>query len=240
MLSCGHEEYWSLEMVTNAKTFRNNGGNIAFLTGNTCYRRVSINPDVSITCYKDLKNNTERWCNDPSPHTNVENRLTGVRFDGTGLFRFQNELGIGFFVQNENDPLYTGQDITNGVNMGLSAGDIFGAHQSAVGANPPKGGIVGCEADGAKVNEEGFRTPTGADGTPSNFKVLAYAPIGAGFDTSFGGPATMGWYQYFTNGNPAQPKGIVFTGATLDWARVISQDAIVEQITKNLLNWLTQ
>ena len=231
-LSCGHEEYWSPEMVQNLKTFRDHGGNVAFLSGNTCYRRVTIVPDVSITCFKNLWSNSERWCNDTDPN-NHENRLTGVRFDGTGLYRPANELGIGFTVQQANDPLYTGVGITNGVPTGLSTGNIFGAHQAPVGGAPPKGGIIGCEADGAEVMlSGGVYVPTGNDGTPLTFKVLGYAPfpIGGGFDGSFGGPATMGYYQQ---------GGIVFTGATLDWARVITQDVAVQKITSNLLNWLT-
>ncbi|MFP2908233.1 N,N-dimethylformamidase beta subunit family domain-containing protein [Pyxidicoccus sp. 3LFB2] len=42
LLSVGHDEYWSAEMRANAARFRDEGGNIAFLSANTCYWRVTL------------------------------------------------------------------------------------------------------------------------------------------------------------------------------------------------------
>lgn len=42
LLSVGHDEYWSAEMRANVERFRDEGGNIAFLSGNTCFWRVTL------------------------------------------------------------------------------------------------------------------------------------------------------------------------------------------------------
>ena len=42
LLSVGHDEYWSAQMRKHVESFRDAGGNIAFLSGNTCFWKVTL------------------------------------------------------------------------------------------------------------------------------------------------------------------------------------------------------
>ncbi len=44
----GHDEYWSIEMYENLDRYLKSGGNVAVLSGNTMFWRVSFNDDLSI------------------------------------------------------------------------------------------------------------------------------------------------------------------------------------------------
>ena len=44
LVSVGHDEYWSEEMRDNVEAFLENGGNAAFLSGNTCWWAVTLHP----------------------------------------------------------------------------------------------------------------------------------------------------------------------------------------------------
>jgi hypothetical protein len=71
LISAGHDEYWSQQMWTNVMSFVIDGGNAAFLSGNTCYWRVTFDDDYSaMSCAKDP---ADSWFGD-------DLRLTGIRF----------------------------------------------------------------------------------------------------------------------------------------------------------------
>lgn len=117
---------------------------------------------------------------------------------------------------------------------GLADDDVFGEADR----------LIGYECDSALfVEYNGVQVPTGTDYTPSNFVILGIANL----DTNWNNPddseerraghpitawhATMGLYDNF---------GIVFTAATIDWARVLASgnDLNVELITRNVLDRL--
>ena len=53
-VSIGHDEYWSRQMRTSVENFIGSGGNVAFLSGNTCYWQIRFeNGGDTIVCYKD-------------------------------------------------------------------------------------------------------------------------------------------------------------------------------------------
>jgi hypothetical protein len=119
---------------------------------------------------------------------------------------------------------------------GLKIGDTFGGADT----------IVGYECDGCETTiQNGKPVPTGRDGTPKNFTVLAQAPAlwtgmeGPGLDVfqeakvSKDGRATMGAYT-----SPA--GGTVFTAGTTDWSHGLARDDVVQRITKNLLTRLSK
>lgn len=63
-VSVGHDEYWSQGMRDAVEEFIGHGGNAAFLSGNTCYWRVSFSPDgTQMFCGKDqcVDPDTIRW-----------------------------------------------------------------------------------------------------------------------------------------------------------------------------------
>ena len=48
LLSVGHDEYWTWGMRDTVEAFVAGGGNVAFLSGNTCYWQVRIEGDVMV------------------------------------------------------------------------------------------------------------------------------------------------------------------------------------------------
>jgi hypothetical protein len=72
-VSVGHDEYWSEGMRDAFEGFIDGGGNAAFLSGNTCWRRVTFSPDgtqmfcgkesgvLAIATFIDTTDNNERY-----------------------------------------------------------------------------------------------------------------------------------------------------------------------------------
>jgi hypothetical protein len=220
VLSAGHDEYYSKEMRDNLEAFIANGGNMAFFSGNTCFWRLLFpvpgnkgQPDLRFITRDDV------WADTGRP----EDILTGVGFRNGGERNYpQPHDGIafvGYTVQNT--------DLWPFENTGLHEDDVFGAAQ----------GLVGYECDGTPYDKNGARpvSPTNQDpnnpvGTPVGFMIL-----GTGDTSQFNVPegnaaATMGIYNN---------TGTVFTGATTDWPRLISQgDSATVAITRNVINRL--
>lgn len=179
LLSVGHDEYWTAPMRDTVEGFVDGGGNVAFLSGNTCYWQVRLTDDgASMVGYK------QRFEEDPVLGTadehlvtsiwsdrligRPENHLTGVSFTRGGYHR----IGIraprgagGYSVVRPEHWLLAG--------TGLEYGDLLGAGSTA----------VGYECDGCELTygPDGRPVPTGADGTPEGFEVVALAPA-APFD----------------------------------------------------------
>ena len=117
---------------------------------------------------------------------------------------------------------------------GLHAGDHFGG----------KDKIVGYETDGCEMtHSDGRPEPTHRDGTPPGFEILASAPARWPDDIWL-------WYERWQpgrNGNAClgiyrrKAGGTVFTASTTDWANGLrGHDPVVERITRNVLNRLSQ
>ena len=217
LLSVGHDEYWSDEMRAHVEAFIQQGGNVAFFSGNTCWWHIEfcdftkgVDDEFHPTAFiRDF----ETWKKNP------ENSLTGVSYrNGGGSWTGEREA-LGYTVQNAEHWVYEG--------TGLRNGDVFGVDEH----------LVGYECDGALFTRDvrGFPVPTGADGTPTDFVILG---VGELTDKRWEfearenqGPraATMGLY---TRG------GIVFTAATTDWTRVLISNTHVDRITRNVLDRL--
>jgi N,N-dimethylformamidase beta subunit-like protein len=216
LLSVGHDEYWSTELRANIKNFVQHGGNVAFFSGNTCWWRVHVEDNATaIRCEKSPRQG------DPLPfdqwyRTDSENTLTGVSFRGGGGDWAGTRQPAGYTVELPDHWVYQGTS--------LQRGDVLGADER----------LVGYEADGAliTVGSNGFKQPTGTDGTPLNFAILGTYEIPSEWPGYIAGDqATMGIY---TN------KGIVFTAATTDWTRVLAsgKETNVDRITRNVLDRL--
>ena len=175
VLSVGHDEYWSAGMRDNLETFIANGGNVAFLSGNTCCWQVRVEDHGrALVCHKraceddpayragQLRGLTTLW-SDPRL-CRPENQLTGVGFvygGYNGLFgEFMDGPGAGTYAVHRPDHwIFAG--------TGLKQGDTFGSES----------GIAGYECDGCEFVLDGGRpVPTGRDGTPRNLEILATAP----------------------------------------------------------------
>ncbi|MBL9139699.1 MAG: hypothetical protein JNK85_27770 [Verrucomicrobiales bacterium] len=233
VLSVGHDEYWSAPMRDHLEAFIGGGGNVAFFSGNTCCWQVRSEEDgKALVCWKqnfgqdplfpagDRKLLSTLWS-----HHQVgrpENQLTGVGFLWGGYHRSHGQLMDGSGAYEVHRPehwLFEGTSLKRGASFG--------------GADT----IVGYECDGCQLAwREGLPFPTGADGTPTNFVVLATAP-------AQWHPDDCEWYDRWERGRKGQAclgvytrGGSVFTAGSTDWAHGLrGRDPVVERITRNLL-----
>ena len=234
VLSVGHDEYWSAGMRDQLEKFIASGGNVAFFSGNTCCWQVR--PEENGTALTSWK----QWYNlDPvfptSDHQLLstlwshhlvqrpENQLTGVGFLWGGYHKSHGQYMDAkgsYTVHRPEHWLFEG---TN-----LKQGDDFGGKDT----------IVGYECDGCEMSvRDGLPYPTGRDGTPTNFVILATAPARWHPDDAF-------WYERFDHDRVGASVvgvythgGTVFTCGSTDWAHGLrGKDPIVERITRNVLN----
>jgi hypothetical protein len=238
VLSVGHDEYWSAPMRDHLEAFIQNGGNVAFFSGNTCCWQVrSEDEGRALVSWKqrfvmdpvypsgDQRLLTTLW----SHHlvNRPENQLTGVGFLFGGYHRSHGQFMDGkgsYTVHRPEHWLFEG--------TGLKRGDEFGGPDT----------IVGYECDGCEFElQDGLPVPTHRDGTPDNFQILGSCPAqwhpdDALFYDRFPpdrlGAAILGTY---TRG------GTVVTSGATDWAHGLrGKDPLVERITKNVLDRLGQ
>jgi hypothetical protein len=268
LLSVGHDEYWSGPMRDTVEAFIARGGNAAFFSGNTSFWQVRLEertpqgPAAVMVGYKGRFKDgpcygTERagelttiW----SDHLlgRPENHMTGVSFARGGYHRIGKRVTSGaggYTVHRAGHWLFAG--------TGIGYGDLLGA-----GAT-----IVGYECDGCDFTyRDGLPYPTGVDGTPASFEILGTAPA-AHFTRATAtrpprddepsevefiasrlfdsrspeavariehGHAVLGTYT-----SPA--GGTVVTSGSTDWAHgLAARDPQVEQITRNVLDRLSQ
>ncbi len=238
VLSVGHDEYWSSPMRDHLEAYITDGGNVAFLSGNTCCWQVrSEDEGRALTCWKqsynsdpifrrgDAKLLSTAW----SHHLvgRPENQLTGVGFLWGGYHRSHGQFmdGTGAYqVHRPEHWLFAGTDLTQGSHFG------------------GKDTIVGYECDGCEMTwKDGLPFPTHRDGTPETFSILATCPARweAGdclwyepFPKDRVGAAVLGVY---TRG------GTVVTAGSTDWAHGLrGNDPVVTQITRNILERLSR
>jgi hypothetical protein len=123
MLSAGHHEYWSEPMRDELTRFLEAGGNAAIFSGNTCYRKISFDPQES-----SITKENEAW-----PDSN-EASLTGVSYSHGG--GWWGHWRSGDWICTERPPIgYTVLDPGHWIFEGssLSAGDSFGAPERLLG-----------------------------------------------------------------------------------------------------------
>jgi hypothetical protein len=225
VISVGHDEYWSGPMRDHLEAHIGNGGNAAFFAGNAvcwqvrfeengrvmrCHKESSDEDPIAMT--GDRRKLSARFI-DPNVRR-PENFLTGVGWEQGGYHRSHG-------MHMDGSGAYTVKHAAHWIFEGtkLKNGDTFGGAHT----------IVGYETDGClfRVADDGRPYPTGEDGTPKNFEILAQAP--AAVYAGHQGHACMGLH---TRG------GTVFTAATTDWADGL-QDPIVHRITTNVLRKLS-
>ncbi|MBA3652672.1 MAG: hypothetical protein H0W70_00600 [Actinobacteria bacterium] len=266
MLSVGHDEYWSGPMRDTVEGFIAGGGNVAFFSGNTSFWQVRMEdhtpqgPAASMVGYKG------RFKDDPVYETDrlgeltsmwsdhligrPENLMTGVSFARGGYHRIgkrvTNGLG-GYTIHRADHWLFDGTD--------LDYGDVLGAAAT----------VVGYECDGcAFTYRDGLPYPTGEDGTPDNFVILATAPAahftrttsarppkphepaenefiaGRLFGTRDPAAIERVEHGHAVLGTYTSPAGgVVITSGSTDWAHGLAErEPNVEQITRNVLDRL--
>ena len=257
LLSVGHDEYWSWGMRDTVEAFVASGGNAAFLTGNTAFWQVRLERDgEQMVAFKaavardpvvgtaDERRNTGIWSHRLTGRP--ENRMTGLSFTRGGYGRIAGATPAssgGYTVYRHRHWALEG--------TGLSYGDQLGAAHA----------IVGYELDGcALALRDGLPYPTGEDGTPAGFEVIALAPAAlfnretapAGMYpddaqtdlelvaeqvTGASGPDAQ---ARFAHGHAVMGAftvpggGTVFSAGTTEWAFAL-RDPQVARITRNVL-----
>jgi hypothetical protein len=160
-----------------------------------------------------------------------ENQMTGVGVLGGGFHKSHDQYmdGSGAFTVEQPDHW-----IFDGTN--IEAGAVFGGKHS----------VVGYECDGCDYElKDGIPTPTGRDGTPKNYKILATAPA------KWGPEATLLWYVRWPKAQQGAAclgvytksgGGTVFTAGTTDWSHGLKgkSDPVVDRVTRNILDRLSK
>lgn len=239
VLSVGHDEYWSAPMRDTLEAFIGAGGNVAFFSGNTCCWQVrSEDGGSALTCWKQNYHSDPVYGARKSRATlsslwshylveRPENTLTGVGFlwGGYHLSHGQYMDGSGAYtVHRPEHWIFEGTDVKRG--------DAVGAMHT----------VVGYECDGCEIEwRDELPFPTGNDGTPKNFAILGTAP-------ARWHPDDCQWYDKWENGREGhavlgvyERGGTVVTTGSTDWAHGLrGGDAVVERITRNVIDKLSQ
>lgn len=265
LLSVGHDEYWSSPMRDTVEGFIAGGGNVAFFSGNTSLWQVRMEEQVGdvasvMVGYKgqfkqDPVYDTERsgeltsiW----SDHLigRPENHMTGVSFTRGGYHRIGKRVtngAGGYTIYRPDHWMFEGTDI--------DYGDVVGARTTT----------VGYECDGCEYTVvDGLPVPTGNDGTPENFEILAMCPTAHFTRTTAARPPKanepseieflasrvfddrseaavkrLSAGQAMLGGYVSPGGGTVITSGSTDWAHGLAgRDPQIEQITMNILNRL--
>ena len=208
----GHYEYVSKEMRDNIEAYIAASGDVAIFGGNTCWWQIRFEEGVeNIVCYKnalldplygvDNERVTVRWHDDPV--NRPENHWTGASLRHGG---YPVDGNHAYTVWKPDHWVFEG--------TGLGFGEEFGEEED----------LGGNEMDGADlVWVGGLPIPTGSDGTPSSFEILATSPATNGW-------ATMGMFQ---------EGGTVFNAASMAWADGVASNAI-GRITHNVIEGLVE
>jgi hypothetical protein len=251
-LSVGHDEYWSWAMRDALDRFVDDGGSVAFLSGNTCYWQVRIE-GARMVCYK------HRLVEDPVYGTarqhltttiwsdpivgRPETMLTGVTFTRGGYHRIARSArrgSGGYEVHRPDHWLLEG--------TGLARGDLLGASSTT----------VGYECDGCDMAmRDGLPVATGTGGTPADFEVVATAPA-TPFDNDTtplplapGGAYELEFHaaRLFGDSSPTnlerlrhghavlgsfERDGTIVTAGTTEWAYGLA-DPAVDRVTRNII-----
>ena len=236
VLSVGHDEYWSAGMRDQLEKFIGEGGNVAFFSGNSvCWQVRSEDNGSALTSWKQWYNLDPLFATGEhkllstlwSHHLvkRPENELTGVGFLWGGYHKSHGQFmdGKGAYTVHRPDHwLFEGTS--------LKKNDDFGGKDT----------IVGYECDGCEFTmKDGLPHPTGRDGTPTNFVILATAPAKWHPDDAY-------WYDRFEQGRVGAAVlgtytrgGTVVTCGSTDWAHGLrGRDKVVERITRNVLDRL--
>ena len=229
VLSVGHDEYWSEGMRDALYRYIRAGGNVAFFSGNVCYRKVQLDLPGSRLALVGEIHGDALWSHHQGPNR-PENRLTGVSFCYGAL--------------NPHPVPYTIYQPQHWVFHGLwSSGGKPGLF--------PQVGCIGYECDGCDIEwVRGVPKASHRDGTPEGFEILGLAPgrmpdntamehskalfgLDKGFtpwgkDLRQGGAVLGLWTQ----------GGTVLTVGCTEWARHLG-DPLVAQITRNIVRRLS-
>jgi hypothetical protein len=206
-------------MRDSVESFISNGGNAAFLSGNTSYWQIRLEDDGdTVVCYKDADLDplaesdpsltTVKWADPPVRAS--ERKMTGV----SGAYLYDTDVSPAIWqtynVIDENHWVFEDTGLTNG--------DAFGFY---------------IRAGGQIRSALGPETDTTGNGTPGSFHVLAEMYDGSTPHDDV--TATM----VISEGRGG--RGTV-SAATIDWALGLTAGGgtPMDQITRNVIGRLSE
>ena len=263
VVSVGHDEYWSWAMRDTLEGFIAGGGNAAFFSGNSvCWQVRYEDTGAVMVCFKSsYRDDPVYRTPDRSRLTTLwssrlvgrpENQLTGVSFSRGGYVRMGRAVprgSGGYTAWRPEHWVFAGS--------GLRYGDVFGAAEA----------VVCYEVDGCELQlsaDDGLPIPTGRDGTPADFVVLATAParlwsrdeLPSRYRSGEPGDLEATSEAVFGDASPKHLArlahnhavmgihtrgGMVFTSGTTEWSYGLGgHDPVVERITRNVLDRLSR
>lgn len=230
VLSVGHDEYWSEGMRSTLDRYIRRGGNVAFFSGNVCYRKVTLDVPESRLFLEGDMDGTALWSHHKGPHR-PENRLTGVSFCYGAL----NPAPVPYTIYQPEHWVF------DGIWPGGGRRNEF-----------PQAGCIGYECDGCDLEwVSGVPIASHRDGTPENFRILGLARGRMpDYESAVHSKALFGLDEGVTPwGNDLRQgaavlglwtqEGTVLTVGCTEWARHL-EDPIVAQITRNIIRRLSQ
>lgn len=261
VLSVGHDEYWSGPMRDAVEAYAEDGGNVAFLSGNTAFWQVRIEQEgTAMIAYKyDFERDPVYGTDRQTELTSIwsdrvigrpENEMTGVSFCRGGYSRTYlrvPEGSGGYTIHRDDHWLLQG--------TGLRYGDLLGAESV----------VVAYESDGCEFTyRDGLPYPTGNDGTPASFEIVATSPVQPFDRASVPRPIPddqpsevefIAWralgdmslesqahlaHGHCVMGTFARGRGTIVTVGCTEWANGLrGRSPRVEQVTHNILGRLT-
>ncbi len=170
-----HPEYWSVQMMTNLKSYLAQGGNLVYLGADAIFDAVDLNEDLTvITVYGPV-----------APRTHL------FRQPVIGMPESE-VLGIGYKKQTAQRRGYTVKDASHRFMRGLANGQVIGTE----GWCTPVGGVSLSEgaASGWEVDRQDDNSPTvtllaegnNADDGEDAAQMIYYDHPGGGFVFSTG------------------------------------------------------
>jgi hypothetical protein len=229
VLSVGHDEYWSHGMRDALERHIRSGGNVAFLSGNVCYRNVDIDVLASRLALVGTMDGDALWSHRHGPNR-PENKLTGVSFCYGAL--------------NPDPVPYTIYQPHHWIFDGLWSSSLKPKRF-------PQVGRIGYECDGCDIDwVGGVPTASHRDGTPEGFEILGFAPGRMPeYEATVHSTALFGLNEGFTPwGKDLRQGGAVLgiwtQGGTVctvgctEWARHLG-DPVIAHITRNIVRRLS-
>jgi hypothetical protein len=209
----GHSEYYSRLMYDALRAFVARGGNAAFFSGNNCWWRIRIENDGgTMTCYKD-----ERFDPAADKTVNWTEGESGALL-GTTIGAVISPVPPDGTHSRDDAAQVTAHFVTRTPDHWVFFGTDL-AQDAPFGTFGDGGTVVGYETDIAT---------SAADGSWTTLAEARFATDATQLDD----PPVIASMRILEN------KGSVFTAATVDWTRGLSQDAntwsAVDQITLNL------
>lgn len=268
LLSVGHDEYWSWGMRDTIDAFVEQGGNHAIFSGNTSFWQVRFEDQgQTMVCYKGTAQAQDPVMGTAQQARltgfwstpligRPENLTTGLSFTRGGYARvgWGTPRGSGAYtIHRPEHWAFAGTD--------LRYGDLLGLGAYVVGYE-----VDGC----AFTLENGLPIPTYEDSTPADFTILATSParllsqtatyseipkaiwadpdgpgdlegivVGLYGDTSPANVAKVA-HGHAVMGAFTRGQGTVFNVGSTDWAYGLDHDPLIQQVTHNVLTYLTQ